>query len=125
MKKAVALALALVLILALLPGCGSRKLEASQRAQILLEAAAFSRSGLIDKLVSEGFTRRDAEKGVDSLDVDWFRVAAIYATEHWLDFFLATDEQAVARLQEAGFSHLEAVQGWALLLDTLNASSKG
>ena len=77
MKKAVALALALVLILALLPGCGSRKLEASQRAQILLEAAAFSRSGLIDKLVSEGFTRRDAEKGVDSLDVDWFRVAAM------------------------------------------------
>lgn len=123
MKKVITILVLLALVLALLPGCGSRKLEAAQRAGDLIELTAFSRSGLIAQLEAEGFSRRDAEAGVDSLQIDWIRAAAIYAYNHPLEFLLASDEQAVAKLQLAGFSRLEAAHGWALLMDTLNSDA--
>lgn len=123
MKKVITIVILLALVLALLPGCGSRKLEAAQRAKDLIELTVFSRSGLIAQLEAEGFSRRDAEAGVDSLQIDWTRAAAAYAYEHFLEFLLASDEQAVAKLQLAGFSRLEAAQGWALLMDTLNSDA--
>lgn len=124
MKKAITIVILLALVLALLPGCGgSRRLEAAQRAGDLIELTAFTRSGLIAQLEAEGFSRRDAEAGVDSLNIDWIRAAAVYAYDHPFEFLLASDEQAVAKLQVAGFSRLEATQGWSLLMDTLNSDA--
>lgn len=118
MKRTVALILALFMLAALLCGCGSAKrMECTKRAHDLIELSAFSKTGLIAQLESEGFSRRDAEAVVKAMDIDWGLQAAYYMWEHPFDFILAYEESiAVSKLQLVGFTREEASRGYQILL---------
>ena len=50
--------------------------NALKKAESYLRSQSFSRSGLIDQLLYEGFSTEDATWGVDRLSVDWNEQAA-------------------------------------------------
>ena len=84
--------------------------NALESAQSYLEYSAFSRSGLIDQLKYEGFSKSDATFAVDSLDVDWKEQAAKSA-ESYLEYSSFSRSGLIDQLEYEGFSSAEAEYG--------------
>lgn len=111
MKKVITLFLALVMILSVvaLSGCESAEVEsATSFARRRLSTEAYSRTGLIDALVTDGFKPKVAAKAVDELKVDWQKQALAYYEANVFHWLLLTGEETVQRLMGAGFTRAEA-----------------
>ncbi len=84
--------------------------NAIRSAESYLSFTAFSRSGLIKQLEFEGYTNSEATLGVDSLDVDWNRQAALSA-EQYLDFTSFSRSGLIDQLVFEGFTRSQATYG--------------
>ncbi|TEX51622.1 MAG: hypothetical protein B7C55_04615 [Actinomycetales bacterium mxb001] len=84
--------------------------EARESAESYLAFAAFSRSGLIDQLKFEGFSKADATAAVDSLNVDWNEQAAKSA-ESYLNTSSFSRSGLIEQLAYEGFSQSQAEYG--------------
>ena len=86
------------------------QLNAIDTAQSYLSFMAFSRSGLIDQLVFEGYSVNDAEFAVDFLSTDWTEQAYQKAKEY-LDFSPFSLDGLIAQLEFEGFTTEQATTG--------------
>ena len=77
-----------------------------------LDFAAFSRTGLIEQLESEGYTTEDATLAVDALTVDWNEQAAQKA-EDYLGFTAFSRSGLIEQLEFEGFTREQAEYGVA------------
>jgi hypothetical protein len=84
--------------------------NARQKAGEYLQIMAFSRSGLIEQLVYEGFSESDATYGVDSRNVDWFDQAAKKA-EEYLRIMSFSRQGLIEQLMFDGFTRPQAEHG--------------
>lgn len=81
--------------------------EAVKEAEDYLKYSAFSRDGLIDQLVYEGFDEDEAAEAVDSLGVDWSE-QAVRAAEEFIDFGGVSHDGLIDTLKYSGFSEEDA-----------------
>ena len=84
--------------------------NARESAQSYLDSQAFSRTGLIDQLLFEGFSQADAEYGTDSIRADWNQQAALSA-QSYLDSQVFSRTGLIDQLLFEGFSQAEAEYG--------------
>jgi len=84
--------------------------NARESAQSYLDSMSFSRSGLIDQLVFEGFSQAEAEYGTDSTKADWNEQAALSA-QSYLDSMSFSRSGLIDQLVFEGFSRAEAEYG--------------
>ena len=84
--------------------------NARQKAAEYLQFAGFSRQGLIDQLVYEGFSTSDATYGADAVGANWNEQAARKAQEY-LNFTAFSRSGLIEQLQFEGFSLSEATYG--------------
>ncbi len=84
--------------------------NARKSAESYLEYSAFSRSGLIEQLVYEGFTTAEAEYGVDAQDADWNAQAALSA-ESYLEYSAFSRSGLIEQLEYEGFTTSQAEYG--------------
>jgi hypothetical protein len=79
-------------------------------AEDYLDYTAFSRSGLIDQLVFEGFSTKAATFAVDHLKVNWKEQAWLMA-ENYLDYSHFSRSGLIKQLEFEGFTRAQAVYG--------------
>lgn len=84
--------------------------NARASAASYLDFQSFSRTGLIEQLMYEGFSQADATYGVDALAVDWNEQAALTAAGY-LDFQAFSRSGLIDQLVYEGFSQAEAEYG--------------
>jgi Host cell surface-exposed lipoprotein len=84
--------------------------NAVRKAQSYLSYTSFSRSGLIDQLVYEGFSVEDSTYGTDSVGADWSQQAAAKA-QSYLEYSAFSREGLIDQLLYEGFSAAEAEFG--------------
>lgn len=91
-------------------GLSADQANALGSAESYLRYSAFSRTGLIEQLEYEGFSRADSTFAVDSLNVDWFEQAAKSA-ETYLEYSSFSRQELYDQLMFEGFSTAEAEFG--------------
>jgi hypothetical protein len=84
--------------------------NAVKKAGSYLRYTSFSRTGLIDQLVYEGFSSADAEYGVDASDVDWNEQAAKKAASY-LEYSSFSASGLLDQLVYEGFTQEQAEYG--------------
>jgi Host cell surface-exposed lipoprotein len=84
--------------------------NAIESAASYLDTAAFSRSGLIDQLKYEGFSKKDATYAVDLLDVNW-KQQAVKSAKDYLDTSSFSHSGLVDQLEYEGFTAEQAEYG--------------
>ena len=84
--------------------------NAIRMAKDYLDYSAFSRKGLIDQLVFEGFSNADAAYGADNCNADWMEQAVISAQEY-LDYSAFSRQGLIDQLVFEGFTREQAVHG--------------
>ncbi len=84
--------------------------QAVRQAEQYLDYTAFSRSGLIEQLEFEGFSRADATYAVDHITVDWKKQAAKKA-EEYLDYTAFSRSGLIKQLEFEGFTSSQAKYG--------------
>jgi type IV secretory pathway VirB10-like protein len=84
--------------------------NARQKGADYLDYTSFSRSGLIEQLMYEGFSTEDATYAVDALNVDWNEQAAKKAAEY-LDYTSFSHSGLVEQLVYEGFTQEQAEYG--------------
>ncbi len=84
--------------------------QAVGKGRDYLGYAAFSRKGLIDQLVYEGFNTADATFAVDTLSPDWNAQAAKKAQEY-LDYSSFSRQGLIEQLVYEGFTQAQAESG--------------
>ena len=84
--------------------------NALSKALSYLRYTAFSYSGLITQLEFEGFTKEQAEYGVDNCGADWNEQAALKA-ESYLKFSSFSREGLITQLEFEGFTKEQAEYG--------------
>lgn len=84
--------------------------QAVGTAEDYLDTSAFSKSGLIDQLVYEGFSQADAKYAVAHITVNWNEQAALSAKEY-LDVSHFSRSGLIGQLEYEGFTHSQAVYG--------------
>jgi hypothetical protein len=84
--------------------------NAIEAAEGYLDYSAFSRSGLIDQLVYEGYSKADATFAVDSLPVDWNEQAFLSA-QAYLDYSSFSLSSLIDQLKYEGFTKAQAECG--------------
>ena len=80
------------------------------KAKSYLRIMAFSRSGLIEQLTYEGFSRRNATFAVDYIDVSWMNQAYKKA-KSYLQTMPFSLSSLIEQLEYEGFTHRQAVYG--------------
>lgn len=98
--------------------------QARESAESYLRYSSFSRSGLIDQLLYEGFTRPEAEYAVDAVNADWYEQAALSA-ESYLSYSSFSREGLIDQLLYEGFSPEEAEYGVDLAYESSGTGSSG
>ena len=91
-------------------GLSTGQRNAIESAENYLSFAAFSRSGLIEQLEFEGYSRADAKFAVDSLDVDWSEQAAKSAASY-LEMSSFSLSALIDQLEFEGFTPEQAAYG--------------
>jgi hypothetical protein len=86
------------------------QINAKRSAANYLSYSAFSRSGLIDQLVFEGFSQSDATYGVDSVNPDWKNQAAKSAA-NYLSYSAFSRSGLIDQLVFEGFTQDQAEYG--------------
>jgi len=93
-----------------LAGETTSQANARQKAADYLDMTAFSRKGLIDQLVYEGFTQADATYGVDALNANWNDQAAKKAADY-LQMTSFSHQGLIDQLVYEGFTQAQAEYG--------------
>lgn len=88
------------------------KRNALSKAKDYLSLMAFSRSGLKEQLIYEGFSEEEAEYGVNNCGADWKEQAALKAKQY-LDLMSFAKNSLIEQLLYDGFSQQEAEYGVA------------
>ena len=86
--------------------------NAVRSAQEYIEISSFSRSGLIEQLIFEGFSTADATYAVDSITVDW-NVQAARSAKEYLEISSFSRIGLVEQLVFEGFTPAQAQYGVA------------
>jgi hypothetical protein len=86
--------------------------QAVGKAQDYLDYTAFSRQGLIEQLIYEGFTKADGEYAVDYVAPDWNEQAALKAQDY-LDYTAFSRQGLIDQLIFDGFTKAQAEYGVA------------
>lgn len=84
--------------------------NALEKAKQYLSIFAFSRDGLIEQLLYDGFTQSDSEFAVDSCGADWKEQAAKKG-KSYLEIFSFSRDGLIEQLEFDKFTHEEAVYG--------------
>ncbi|MBQ1312176.1 MAG: Ltp family lipoprotein, partial [Blautia sp.] len=84
--------------------------SAIQSAREYLAISAFSKQGLIDQLVYEGFSESEAENAVGSISIDW-KEQAYESAKEYLDIMNFTISDLTAQLVYDGFTSEEVTYG--------------
>ncbi|MBV1755875.1 MAG: Ltp family lipoprotein [Methanobacterium sp.] len=84
--------------------------QAAKMAENYLNTMPFSRSGLIEQLEFEGFTRQEAEYGVDQTGADWNKQSAKMA-ENYLNTMPFSRSGLIEQLEFEGFTRQQAEYG--------------
>jgi hypothetical protein len=84
--------------------------NAVKKAINYLNYMSFSKTGLIDQLEYEGFTKTEAEYGVNHIDVDWNEQAALKATSY-LKLMAFSKSGLIDQLEYDGFTRQQAEYG--------------
>jgi hypothetical protein len=84
--------------------------QAIDKAADYLEYTAFSRSGLIQQLEFEGFSKADATYAVDNIEVNWMEQAAAKAADY-LDYTAFSRSGLIQQLEFEGFTPKQAAHG--------------
>ena len=84
--------------------------NAVKKAMNYLDFMAFSKTGLIKQLEYEGFTKTEAEYGVNHIEVDWNEQAAKKA-ENYLEFMSFSKKGLIDQLLYDGFTRAQAEYG--------------
>lgn len=90
------------------PTLGER--QAIRAAQNYIDFKAFSKSGLIEQLEFEGYSRTEAEYGVDNITVDWNEQAALSA-KAYLEYSNFSRTGLIEQLKFEGFTTAQAQYG--------------
>ncbi|MGB3886246.1 MAG: Ltp family lipoprotein [Gordonia sp. (in: high G+C Gram-positive bacteria)] len=93
-------------------GLTTSQQNAVAKASDYLSISAFSRKGLIDQLVYEGFSTNDATVGVDNLSTNWTDQAAKKAAEY-MSISAFSEQGLVDQLIFDGFTPSQAQSGAA------------
>jgi hypothetical protein len=84
--------------------------NAREKAESHLDTSAFSKSGLIDQLKFEGFSKADATYAVNAITVNWYKQAKLKA-ESYLDTSSFSAAGLLEQLKFEGFTDAEASYG--------------
>lgn len=84
--------------------------NARESAESYLDYTAFSRTGLIRQLKSEGYSTKDATYGVDAQHANWKRQAAASA-ESYLEYTSFSRTGLIQQLKSEGYTEEQAVYG--------------
>lgn len=84
--------------------------NARRMALEYLDYSAFSRTGLIEQLQYEGFSRADATYGADATHTNWYKQAALMAAEY-LDYSSFSGRGLIDQLKYEGFTTAQATYG--------------
>ncbi len=84
--------------------------NAIEAAEDYLDYSAFSRSGLIDQLVYEDYSKAVATFAVDSLDVNW-KEQAFLSAQAYLDYSSFSLKGLIDQLRYEGFTKAQAEYG--------------
>jgi len=84
--------------------------NAKDKALDYLDAMSFSRQGLVDQLLYEGFSLAEAEYGVNAIDVDWNEQAALKAQDY-LDTMSFSRQGLIDQLLYEGFTQAQVEYG--------------
>lgn len=90
------------------PTLGER--QAIRAAQNYIDFKAFSKSGLIEQLEFEGYSRTEAEYGVENITVDWNEQAALSA-QAYLEYSNFSRSGLIEQLKFEGFTTAQAQYG--------------
>lgn len=82
--------------------------QSVKKAEDYLAFSAFSKSGLIDQLVFEGFSNEDASYAVENITVDWTE-QAVQKAQEYLDYTPFSRSGLIEQLEFEGFSNGDAV----------------
>jgi hypothetical protein len=93
----------------LLVGTVSQR-NATSKAASYLRSSAFSRSGLIEQLIYEGFSLEDSTYGVDAQNADW-NTQAVKKAASYLRTSAFSRSGLIAQLEYEDFSNSEAIHG--------------
>ena len=92
------------------PQLSTEAVQAADLADRYLEVSSFSRQGLVDQLVFEGFPVEVAVSAVDSTGTDWYEQAALTAVRY-LEVSSFSRQGLVDQLVFEGFTSAEAEFG--------------
>lgn len=92
------------------PGLTMGQQQAVQSAQSYLDMGGFSRKGLIEQLVFEGFSKTEAEFAVDHIGPDWNAQAA-QSAESYVDMGGFSRKALIEQLVFEGFTQAQAEYG--------------
>jgi pyruvate/2-oxoglutarate dehydrogenase complex dihydrolipoamide acyltransferase (E2) component len=81
--------------------------NAIESARSYLDFAGFSRKGLIDQLVYEGYSKKDATIAVDRIKPNWGK-EAVQSAESYLEFSSFSRSGLIEQLEYEGFTPGEA-----------------
>ena len=84
--------------------------EAAESARSYLDLSGFSRSGLIDQLLFDGYSTEEATYAVDSVNVDWNEEAAESARSY-LDLTGFSRSGLIEQLEFDGYTREQAEYG--------------
>jgi hypothetical protein len=86
------------------------KLKAVNSAQEYLRITSFSKKGLTDQLIHDGFSKSDALYGVNNCNANWYEEAKRSA-KTYLKIIDYDKEELIKQLEFEGFAHDEAIYG--------------
>ena len=92
------------------PTLSNEQQQAVRKAEQYLDQQAFSKSGLIDQLKYEGFSKADATKAVNTIKVNWMNQAALKAKQY-LDQQSFSRAGLIDQLKYEGFNQRQAEYG--------------
>jgi hypothetical protein len=84
--------------------------QAVRKAESYISIMAFSKEGLAEQLVFEGFTEEEATYGADNCGTDWMEKATLKA-KTYLDMMSYSRSALIEQLEFEGFTHEQAVFG--------------
>lgn len=84
--------------------------NADRSAASYLDGQSFSRKGLIEQLVYEGFTKTEATSAVDQLHADWNTQAVAHA-KSYLEYQAFSKKSLIDQLEYDGFTPAQAKYG--------------
>ncbi|MBD1370980.1 Ltp family lipoprotein [Hazenella sp. IB182357] len=84
--------------------------NALKKANSYIDYMAFSKSGLIKQLEFDGFSKEDATKAVESIEVDWKEQAGLKA-KSYLDTMSFSRSGLIKQLEFDGFTKEQANYG--------------